>query len=262
MRHVDVGGADIAYEDIGLGDPLLLIHGGLISHTEWQPQVEALRDEFRLILPDVRGHGASSRTTEPYSAKLWAADMIGVLDSLSIEQAVVCGHSMGGTVAQQMAVDYPRRVRGLILAETNFGVGNDAMMRLAANASTALFRLFGVGLGAKVASTALRQSQGLAEVASKEIAAHKENAQNFFNIIDAMNAFDGEAQLAQIQAPTLVMVGARNRLSHKQGQQMAAVIPNATLVEIADAGHGLNWDNSAAFNDTIRTFVRGLGEDV
>lgn len=258
MRHIDVDGADIAYKDVGLGDPLLLIHGGLISHTEWQPQIEALKDELRLIMPDVRGHGASSRTAEPYSAKLWAADMVKVLDGLSIEQAVVCGHSMGGTIAQQIAVDYPARVRGLILAETNFGVGNDGMMRFAANAATAMFRLVGVGLGAKLASAALRGSEKMAAFASQEIAAHKENPQNFFNIIDAMNAFDGEAQLGRIQAPTLVIVGARNRMSHKQAQQMAQTIPNARLVEIADAGHGVNWDNAPSFNEVIRSFVRAL----
>ncbi|MCA9904159.1 MAG: hypothetical protein KC547_09895, partial [Anaerolineae bacterium] len=132
------------------------------------------------------------------------------------------------------------------------------MMQFAANASTALVRLVGVGMGAKLASAALRQSEKLAQVASQEIAAHKDNPQNFFNIIDAMNAFDGEAQLAQIQAPTLVIVGARNRLSHKQAQQMAQTIPNANLVEIAAAGHGVNWDNTPAFNAAIRKFVHTL----
>ncbi|MCC6612334.1 MAG: alpha/beta hydrolase [Anaerolineae bacterium] len=259
MRHVDVGGADIAYEDIGLGDPLLLIHGGLVSHKEWQPQIEALSDDYRLILPDVRGHGASSRTTEAYSVKQWAADMIGVLDGLSIEQAVVCGHSMGGTVAQQIAVDYPSRVRGLILAETNVGVGNDGMMRFTANAMTAIFRVIGVGLGAKIASAALRGSDPkLAAIVADEIGGHKDNPQNFFNIIDAMNAFDGLAQLNQISAPTLIMVGGRNKLSHKQAQQMLATIPGSKLVEIAGAGHGVNWDNAPDFNAAVRAFMSEL----
>ena len=96
MPTATVNGTTIDYDLIGAGTSLLLIHGGLIARSEWQLQIEPLSKTCRLIVPDVRGHGASGKSAEPYSIKLFAQDLIALLDNLSIARAVVCGHSMGG----------------------------------------------------------------------------------------------------------------------------------------------------------------------
>lgn len=258
MNTVTVNDTTIAYQDVGSGAVLLLIHGGLISHREWQPQIEPFARTLRVIVPDVRGHGASGRDGMPYSIHQWAADMVALLDALGIERAIVCGHSMGGTVAQQMAADHPARVRALIIAESNFGVANEPMMRFAAGISTALFKLMGAKTAVRIATSSLAATPGIKALAGGDIEAHAENPANLFAILDAMNDYDGRENLTRITCPTLIMAGEKFKLSHKQAREMAATIPNAKLVFIPDAGHGANWDNTEAFNREVLSFVESL----
>ncbi|MEO8396377.1 MAG: alpha/beta hydrolase [Chloroflexota bacterium] len=258
MPTATVNGTTLDYDLIGTGTPLLLIHGGLIARSEWRLQIEPLAQSCRLIVPDVRGHGASGKGGD-YSMKLFAEDFVALLENLGIARAIVCGHSMGGTVAQVMAADYPDRVIGLILAETNYGVGNEPMMRFAAGATTALTRLIGVKSFLKMGARTMKANDP--QIVSAIQAAFQRQADdpaNARNIIDAMNAYDGSALLARIHCPTLVIIGADNRLARQQGEHMAKTIPNARLTHIPNAGHGANWDNAPAFNAAVLEFTGGL----
>lgn len=246
---------DIAYQEHGQGDALLLIHGGMMSGAEWQPQIAPFAERCRVIAADVRGHGASGRGGYPYSIAQWAGDLVALLDALGIERAFVCGHSMGGTVAQQMAADFPGKVRALVIAESNYGTGNDPVMRFAATLSTAVIKLLGAKTAAKAATAALSGSPAIKDMVSREMAAHTDDPRNLFAILDAMNAYDGRANLTRIQCPTLVLHGADFRMGHKQHQEMAAAIPGARLVTIPAAGHGVNWDNTPAFNAAVLEFL-------
>jgi pimeloyl-ACP methyl ester carboxylesterase len=259
MPSIRVNEIEIAYVEHGQGEPLLLIHGGMISGAEFQPQIAPFSARYRVIVPDVRGHGASGRGGYPYSIRQWAHDIAALMDALGIGQALVLGHSMGGMVAQQLAADHPHKVRALVIAESNYGVANDPMMRFAAGVSTAVFKLVGAKTAARVASAAIAANPEVKAVMMPEIATHAENAPNLFAILDAMNAYDGRPILPHIACPTLVLCGANNKLSHKQGREMAQIIPNARLEFIADAGHAANWDNAADFNRVVLEFLRTQG---
>lgn len=258
MPTARLNGTTLDYDLHGDGTPLLLIHGGLITRAEWQLQIEPLSHACRLIVPDVRGHGASGRSGD-YSMALFAADLVALLDSLGIARAVVCGHSMGGTVAQVMAANYPDRVSAVILAETNYGVGNEPMMRVAASLTTIVARLMGAKAFLNMGARSLKANDPQV-VASLQQAfrAQASDPANVMRIVDAMNAYDGSTLLARIRCPALVMIGAANRLARKQGEYMAKTIPNARLVAIPDAGHGANWDNPPAFNAAVLEFLRDL----
>lgn len=261
MPTADINGTTLDYDLIGDGTPLLLIHGGLIARSEWRLQVEPLAKSCRLIIPDVRGHGASGKNGT-YSIKLFAEDMIALLDHLGVERAAVCGHSMGGTVAQVMAADYPDRVTGIILAETNYGVGNDPAMRLAAGITTIFVRVFGIKTVLKMASrTMLANDPQITAALREAFQAHDAQPANVKNIVDAMNAYDGSALLSRIQCPTLVIIGAENRLARKQGEHMSQTIPHAKLLVIPNAGHGANWDNAPAFNAAVLEFLKTISAE-
>lgn len=256
MPTIRVNDIDISYSEAGQGVPLVLIHGGMISAAEFEPQTATFSEHYRVILPDVRGHGASGRGGYPYSIRQWSSDLAALMERLHIRQALVLGHSMGGMVAQQLAADYPEKVRALVIAESNYGVANDPMMRLAAGVSTAVFKRLGAKLAARAASAAIAANPRAKAVMTREIDVHAAQPENLFAILDAMNAYDGRPLLPRITCPTLILCGAHNKLSHKQGREMAAMIPNAHLEFIADAGHAANWDNPADFNRLVLDFLQ------
>jgi 3-oxoadipate enol-lactonase len=260
LEKAQVNGTEIAFEVRGQGEPLLMIHGAGVPHGEFQPQYEAIGAKFRLILPDVRGHGESLTTDAPYSMKQFADDMIGLLDQLGIQQALILGHSMGGTIAQQMAVDHPQRVKAIVLAETNYGIKSDRMLYALVRLMDPVSRMIGIkrlsGVSVNQFSARSPQMKPFLEAAFQQ---HVDNPANFWNISQANNEFDGKGQLSRIQCPTLILMAENNRATHKFAQYMAQTIPNARLVTISDAGHMLNWDNAAEFNKTVIEFFESVG---
>ncbi len=115
MKTAQCGRYDIAYAEAGAGFPVLLIHGLAGDHTAWLPQMDLWKERYRVIAPDSRGAGASTQVDEPISTRDMAGDMLALLDALRIEQAHVVGRSMGGAIAQHMALMAPGRVKSLVL---------------------------------------------------------------------------------------------------------------------------------------------------
>ena len=115
MNKIQVNQITLAYERLGNGAPLMLIHGFPFDHTIWNGVSTLLKDEFTLILPDLRGFGQSTTVETPYTMSDMADDLADLLDHLGIEKAALAGHSMGGYVALAFAKKYPQRVSGLCL---------------------------------------------------------------------------------------------------------------------------------------------------
>lgn len=110
-------GARLAYRDEGPRGrlPLLFIHGWQAHGRAWQPLIEALTPGHRIVVPDLRGFGASADAPRPYSVETSAADLGDLIEALDLDPAVVIGHSMGATVAQRLAIDRPEAVEALVL---------------------------------------------------------------------------------------------------------------------------------------------------
>jgi 3-oxoadipate enol-lactonase len=115
VKSARAGRYDIAYVDEGAGFPLLLIHGLAGDHTAWEPQVAAWKSRHRVIAPDNRGAGRSTQVDEPVSTRDLARDMLALLDACGVESAHIVGRSMGGAVAQHMALMAPERVRSMVM---------------------------------------------------------------------------------------------------------------------------------------------------
>src|SRR5215510_5370012 len=110
--------APIFFRQLGDGIPLLLVHGLMATGAMYEPVLPALANRYHIILPDLRGHGRSGALPGPYTVEQLVHDLAQLLDDLQIDAVHVLGYSQGGTVAQQFAHDYPKRVRGLVLACT------------------------------------------------------------------------------------------------------------------------------------------------
>jgi len=121
MPIIKANNININYQTTGEGPALVLISGLGYPQWQWHKMVPFLSEHFQVITFDNRGVGETDKPAGPYSAQLLASDTVALLDELNIKKAAVFGHSMGGYIAQAMALDFPARVDHLILASTNFG---------------------------------------------------------------------------------------------------------------------------------------------
>lgn len=113
MKKIQVNNITLAYEKLGSGAPLMLVHGFPLDHTIWNETAHLLDTDFDVILPDLRGFGQSTTVETPYTMSDMADDLAGLLDHLGLDRAVFVGHSMGGYVCLAFAKKYPQRVSGL-----------------------------------------------------------------------------------------------------------------------------------------------------
>jgi pimeloyl-ACP methyl ester carboxylesterase len=108
------------YQDLGVGHPVILIHGGCMSHRVWESQVCTLLDNgYRVITPDLRGHGHSAKPVSPYTAEMYADDIASLMDALDVERAAVAGWSLGATIAATFACHHTARLERLLLTSSN-----------------------------------------------------------------------------------------------------------------------------------------------
>lgn len=246
MPLLDTARGSFYYADHwrGHGVPLLLIHGAAGTHLDWPMPVRRLRS----LAVDLSGHGKSSgdghATVEEH-----AADMLTVLDALAIEQAYVCGHSMGGAVALTLALHAPARVRGLILVASGarMKVHPDILEQAEANPA-GVAELLASWLWSPDATDATRDRGRAAFLAQHPAVVARD--------FQAANAFDLRPRLADIHQPTLVLCGTADVMTPpKFSQTLADTMPNATLKLYEGAGHTLQLERAADVAAAIDEFM-------
>ncbi len=263
IRCRDLG---MNYEERGSGRPLLLIHGYPLNHTLWEPQLDALADQARVIAPDLRGHGQSEPMPGPYSMDLLADDCNALLDALGITQPVVMGGlSMGGYVTFAFYRKYAARVAGLILAATRAGVDSP-------EAKTNRLKAIELVRDPTQGPSAIAQMMLPRLLAPQTYATRPELVKQVHRILlsvspegmigDLMGMLerpDSTPTLAQIDRPTLIVHGADDPLiSPQESQAMHAGIKNSRLVILPGAGHLPNLEQPELFNEAVRDFLRAL----
>ncbi len=248
----------IAFQHVNNGEPTVVFtHGAYIASSEWQPQLDALGDKSYLLI-DLRGHGQSERKGYPYSVAKFADDVRQLLEHLGLEPVVLCGHSLGGMVAQQLAVKCPERVAKLVLVDTSYGVRSTRLEAFLTEITLPMFNLAPVAWQTKLFAGQIgKHSAGAKRYVQAEIGKHAADLTNYREVWKAVTQFDGYKRLEDIGCPTLIMVGGLNKQTHRQARVMAQRIPASRLVFIDDAGHMLNWDNPEQFNRVLLEFVEG-----
>jgi len=252
--------------EAGAGDPLVLVMGFGGDHLAWGLQIPAFAAKYRVIAFDNRGVGQSGAPDLPYSTAMMADDTAGLLDALGIERAHVCGVSMGGMIAQEIALRHPGRVRTLQLHAT---LGRpDAYMRALVEG----WRKTRIALGREDALRVIalwlfapctyEERPEFVELVLQNAIAnpHPQSLTGFLRQGDAVLGHDTLERLEQLRCPTLVSVADQDilvppRFSHAIAQR----VPGAELKTIADAGHAYMWEAPEAFNAMCLEFLARRG---
>ena len=253
MPTANINGVQIAYRDEGRGRPLLLIHAFPLSGAIWERQIAALAGAHRLIVPDLRGFGASPVVPGTASLDQYADDLAGLLDQLGLEHVAVAGLSMGGYIAFALLRRHRERVDALALADTRSQPDTEDGRR-AREENARLVE--GQGPSA-IADQMLPKllSPNAPEQLRAEVRRLIEANQRA-GIAAALRAMaarpDSTPLLATIGVPTLIVVGAEDGLTPpSDSRAMHTAIAGSQLVELPGAGHLANLEAPEAFNAAV-----------
>ncbi len=266
---IDVGnGARLYYEEMGEGLPVVMIHGGLLTHRNWDDQFEVFaRENIRAVRYDARGHGRSVSVPGDYNH---TEDLKILLDALHIDKAVLMGLSMGGYICSDFAVTYPDRVLGLVLVSPGLtGYDFSQAEDLAAHnreygedyASGDPERIARAFMRAWTDGPCRTPDQTPPEVRERSRLMCLESLNNGYDIEtrEIRPAPPAIERLADITVPTLAV---RATLDMPVIAEIVRVyeqdIPDFREVVIEDAAHAVNMEKPAVFNAAVLDFLRGL----
>jgi pimeloyl-ACP methyl ester carboxylesterase len=260
MALVHSQGLEIFFEDVGTGTPVVLGHSFLCSGKMWREQVPALVGRFRVINPDLRGHGRSSEVNQPFSLYDAVSDVVAVLDRLGIGKAIWCGLSIGGMVALRAALTCPERVSALILLDTDAGA-ETALRKLKYLAMGAGARAVGISpflssiARLMFGATTRRHEPTLVAEWNKEFAGV--HVPSVLWCLDALMRRDSMLErLGRIGVPALVLVGEEDRsLPPPLSRRIHDLLPGSTFSVIPAAGHLSALEQPEAVNHAILTFL-------
>ena len=250
MTIVGVGEIELDYERSGSGSPLLAIMGMSGTALHWgEPFLERLRQGFDVIVYDHRGVGASTRLDGPITTAEMAADAAGLLDALELDSAHVLGISMGGMIAQELALANPERIRTLTLGCTYRGGPGSALIAPAALRGLSEAMMSGdrqrairagweINVSPRMAGDAEAYARFLEIAAERAVAVPVVMAQ-----MQACAAHDTHARLGELRMPTLVIHGTADQLIPvENGRLIASLIPGARLEILDGVGHLFFWE--------------------
>jgi len=268
MPIIGVGDINMYYEEHGKGEPLLLIAGWGTDLSCWQLQVPELSTKYRVIAFDNRGAGRTDAPDEPYSFRMMADDAVGLLDALRIDKAHVLGMSMGGCIAQEIAIEHPERTRSLILAATTAAPGECLLLMHTLAAWTAAMKegvdpktMARIQLPYVVTGRFFEQPEMVALFVDTMAANPcQPKAYACQRQTEASAGQDTRARLKQITAPTLVLVGREDiLLPVRQSEELAALIPGAKLIVLEEGAHGFSIEIADKFNRGVLDFLGQIG---
>jgi len=236
MEKININGIELAYTRQGKGTPLVLLHGYPLDHHLWDEVVPLLKDSFNLIIPDLRGFGASTTVETPYTMDNLASDIEGLLNQIDIHKASIAGHSMGGYVALAFARLYPERVNALGLVSTQ--VLADPPDRKEGRYKTAAdVAEKGIGGVVETMTPKFTTNANWQAFARKSMEAQKPAA--YIGALKAMaERVDSTPLLSKIKYPVVVIHGDVDALIPvERAREVKAALSESHLTEIKGAGH-------------------------
>lgn len=254
MPIAKVNEININYRIEGEGEPLLLICGLGADMSMWKYQLPAFKKQHKLIMFDNRGAGGSDKPVGAYTMRQLADDAVAVLDYLGIGKAAVLGYSLGGMIAQEVAINYPERVSKLVLCSTMPCHDQESGLTAEATKLSGLpaFRYLRGILALALNSRLWRTEQLILRILKSSKAARQgHGAQRA-----AIATFNSLDRLHLVKAPALVVVGTDDRLIRPSSSEvLARRIPNAKLVKVEGGSHDMCVEMSSAFNAEVLSFL-------
>jgi pimeloyl-ACP methyl ester carboxylesterase len=267
-HFADIDGVRLHYQEKGTGAPLVLIHGYTSSTYSWKDVFEPLSKTFRVIAVDLKGFGFSGKPDGDYSRRAQAVLVTHLLDHLKIEKAWLCGNSMGGEVALNVALANPQRVAGLILIDS-------AGVEVPGRGSLAPGYLLVPVVGRLLIALSLRSDklvrEGLAKSFYDQSKVTEDRVANYYRPLKtrggqlaALRArtqwsmFPVEPGLGKINVPTLLLWGAQDQLIPlAAGRKLSSLIKDSKLVVFENCGHLPQEEMSARTIDELTQFIVG-----
>lgn len=265
MPCAQLDGFELYYEIHGQGQPLVLIRGVGSTADNWYEQVPAFAPHYQVVIFDNRAIARSGDPGGEFSMADLAGDTVGLMDALGLERAHVLGLSLGGMIAQEVALSYPRRVDGLVLAATHCG-GQNAVPA-APEIIEAFGRLLTTGDEEALAGAAkalfapatLESRPRVLERYYETNAIYEVPAEVMMRQYGAVQGFDAWQRLASLTAPTLVLSGDQDALIPPvNSENLASQITGAKLVVIPGGGHQVLIEQPEAANQAILEFLAGV----
>ena len=263
-------GAHLYYETHGQGEALVLIPSTGFSAEAWKPSQLPLSESSRLIIHDPRGCGRSVATQQVYTINQMANDIVALLDHLKVESAHLVGHSMGGRIALEMALNFPGRVKSLIMAASGSGQvprpGPDCIPGLP---HWLLLRLiekgFETALREEYCDTSAFFTDDFRKKNPRKIEAFFQSIwpthaklSEYIHLIIARHNWEATHRLGDVKAPTLILIGDNDsaRSNHlAQAQSLKQRIAGAELKLLKGQSHGFFWQAPEGTNEVIRTWI-------
>jgi pimeloyl-ACP methyl ester carboxylesterase len=267
MPILNTHNADIYYEESGAGNAVVFLHGYTGSGKDWTNQVAVLSPHYRAITVDCRGHGRSGAPTseQDYSIKISSEDVYALLNKLGIDKCCLVGHSMGGFMALQFALDHPELVRGLVLVDTSSGEFERApgFAELRAKLDE-LARDEGMEAAFEYdsANNPMRIERYKKHPEQREIAHRKMLQTSVDGYIYVARSFGKwepvTSRLGEIDVPTLIFWGDEDGPFLKPSEILRDSIPTAELITVTGVGHSPHEEAPEIVNEELLKFLAGI----
>ena len=264
-KDILVNGINFSYIEEGETEDavIIFIHGFPFNKGTWENQIGLLKERYRVIAYDVRGHGESIASTAQMNINQLSDDLFSFMDAIAVESAIICGLSMGGYIALNAALSQPARIEALILCDTQCGADSDQAKKkrmdvidsiqkdgLSQYAHDSLQKLF--------CETSLIDKPN--EVSSIEQTILHTSVETIVNTLKALAARKETcSRLNQINIPVMILVGESDQITPPEvSQKMQDLITGSTLQVIEKAGHLSNLENPASFNGHLQGFLTSI----
>ena len=265
MPKVQLRNLGLYYETSGHGEPLLFIHGLGSSSRDWENQVPYFSERYRVVTPDLRGHGKSEKPPRPYSILHSSRDIAELIRSLNIAPAHIVGLSLGGFIAFQLAVDHADLVRTLVIVNSVPGLPQDRF-RYRVRMTWALFlrwlivRLFGMRALGRFLGRKLFPRADQEKLKRTFIDRWAENDKKaYLASLASVRGWTIEDRLSSITCPVCFVSGEHDFIPLGLKDTYRAKMPKARLVVIPGSGHFTPMDEPKRFNEAVMSFVAEQG---
>ncbi|MFV9683877.1 alpha/beta fold hydrolase [Ectopseudomonas mendocina] len=257
MPYFDNDGCQLHYEDYGHGAPLLLVHGLGSSTRDWEYQIPALAQHYRVIALDVRGHGRSDKPRGAYRIADFADDVAALIEYLQLPPVHLVGISMGGMIGFQLGVDRPELLRSLTIVNSGPEVKAKSpgdWLEIAKRWT--LSRLLSLETIAKALAKLLFPKPEQAELRRKVEERWPQNDKRaYLASLDAIIGWGVRERLQRITCPTLVISADRDYTPVERKREYVAEMPNARLLVIENSRHATPLDQPERFNSALLAFL-------
>lgn len=257
MTQIRIDDVLLHFRDVGHGPPLLLVHGLGGSLTDWDAQIAFFSPQYRVIAPDLRGFGRTGRGRQRIGLRRFVADLVQLLIHLRIDEPVLLvGHSMGGAVAAQFAVDHPQRVKRLVIANSL----PSFKPRAARHYVEFFFRLgvmtaLGPSRMAAIGARRMFPNPDQQAMRDKLMARGRANTRRaYLSALFSMGQWSVMERLAELKMPVLIIGAEHDYFAREDTERFLEVLPEAKIQWFAGAHHGLPMEQPEAFNAALQAF--------